>query len=252
MKPFSFNNLIYKQRDGVSTGSSLGPILANITMTELEKKILQPLRESGELKFYMKHVDDTLLLAKEDDIKDVFDKFNSLHQNLKFIKNCFEDNNVHFFNITIDKMYTDLCYKLMHAGQSDFDRILPWNYKIALLPQNEIKTKKCKPQIYKIKLFIPWNGYPLRTCNAFTKRLRNGIKTKRNDDIKSGKKIIWVALPYLGHIGDKMKKRYFKKVQKCMAKKVYFFTSYETEKLAIFALLKTFFPYSKNQILLVA
>ena len=101
-------------------------------------------------------------------------------------------------------------------------------------------------------MFIPWNGYPLRTCNAFTKRLRNGIKTKRNDDIKGGKKIIWVALPYLGHIGDKMKKRYFKKDQKCMTKKVYFFTSYETEKLAIFALLKTFFPYSKNQILFVA
>ena len=31
---FSFNNKIYKQIDGVSMGSSLGPVLANIIMTD--------------------------------------------------------------------------------------------------------------------------------------------------------------------------------------------------------------------------
>ena len=34
---FSFNNVIYEQIDGVSMGSSLGPTLANVIMTELEK-----------------------------------------------------------------------------------------------------------------------------------------------------------------------------------------------------------------------
>ena len=33
---FSFNNKLYQQKDGVSMGSSLGPVLANIIMTELE------------------------------------------------------------------------------------------------------------------------------------------------------------------------------------------------------------------------
>ena len=41
--PFSFNNQIYKQLDGVSMGSSLGPVLANVIMTELEKKVVKPL-----------------------------------------------------------------------------------------------------------------------------------------------------------------------------------------------------------------
>ena len=40
---FPFNNVLYKQKDGVSTGSSLGPILTNVIVTELERKILQPL-----------------------------------------------------------------------------------------------------------------------------------------------------------------------------------------------------------------
>ena len=34
----------------------------------------------------------------------------------------------------------------------------------------------------------------------------NNIKTKLNDDKNGENKIIWVTLPYLGHIGDKMKK----------------------------------------------
>ena len=37
---FSFNNVIYRQRDGVSMGSALSHILANVIMTELEKEIL--------------------------------------------------------------------------------------------------------------------------------------------------------------------------------------------------------------------
>ena len=35
----SFKNQLYKQIDGVSMGSSLGPILANIILTEFEKLI---------------------------------------------------------------------------------------------------------------------------------------------------------------------------------------------------------------------
>ena len=66
---FSFNNNIYKQKDGVSLGSSLGPILANIIMTELEKIIVKPMIESQLLKYHTRCVDDTLLLAKEDDMK---------------------------------------------------------------------------------------------------------------------------------------------------------------------------------------
>ena len=35
---FIFNNKIYEQKDGVSMGSPLGPVLVNIIMAELEKK----------------------------------------------------------------------------------------------------------------------------------------------------------------------------------------------------------------------
>ena len=40
---FSFNNITYEQKDSVSMGSSLGPNMANIIMTELENKVIKPL-----------------------------------------------------------------------------------------------------------------------------------------------------------------------------------------------------------------
>ena len=40
---FTFNDKIYKQIDGVSIGSPLGPFIVNIFMTELEKVIIQEL-----------------------------------------------------------------------------------------------------------------------------------------------------------------------------------------------------------------
>ena len=64
--PLLFNGELYNQIDGVSIGSLLGPTLANILMIELEDDIVRPLFTSEKLKFYIRYVDDTLLLAKLD------------------------------------------------------------------------------------------------------------------------------------------------------------------------------------------
>ena len=47
---FSFNGKIYKQTDGVSMGSSLGPVLVNIIMTQMESEIGKPLETKGVIK----------------------------------------------------------------------------------------------------------------------------------------------------------------------------------------------------------
>ena len=65
---FSFNDKIYKQTDGVSMGSSLGPVIANIFMTELEKFILDDMIKDNTIKFYIRYVDDTLMLVKPENI----------------------------------------------------------------------------------------------------------------------------------------------------------------------------------------
>ena len=49
---FTFNNKLYTQIDEVIMGSSLGPVLANIIMTELENVIIKPLVNTGTIPFY--------------------------------------------------------------------------------------------------------------------------------------------------------------------------------------------------------
>ena len=81
---FSYDNIFYRQCDGVSIGSSFDPELANIILTEFEKAVVTPLIESGILKFYCRYVDDTLVLVKEGQIDNILKAFNSFHNNLRF------------------------------------------------------------------------------------------------------------------------------------------------------------------------
>ena len=81
----SFNSKIYKQIDGISMGSPLGPVLVNIIMTELEKIIVKDLVDKPLIKVYLRYVDDTLLLVKEKDINLIHESLNSFDKNIKRI-----------------------------------------------------------------------------------------------------------------------------------------------------------------------
>ena len=65
---FTFNEVIYEQRDGVCTGSSLGSLLANVIMTDLEEKVIKPLINDNTIKFYQRYLDDTLFVIKCEDV----------------------------------------------------------------------------------------------------------------------------------------------------------------------------------------
>ena len=56
---------MYEQIDGVSMGGSLGPVLANIIMTEFEKVVVENLIKTGTVKLYARYVDDSLLVIKK-------------------------------------------------------------------------------------------------------------------------------------------------------------------------------------------
>ena len=123
---FMFNGKIYKQIDGVSMGSSLGPVLVNAIMTELEKIVVDKLIKDGIIKFYIRYVDDTLVLAKEKDIVNIMKEFNSFDKNIKFTMDKFDNGKVHFLDIKINCCETDLYCKSTHTGQcSDFSSQTP-------------------------------------------------------------------------------------------------------------------------------
>ena len=61
---------------------TLGPVLVNIIMTELERVAVDGLIQQGLIKFYVRYMDDTLLSFKPEDSEEILGKFNQFHKNL--------------------------------------------------------------------------------------------------------------------------------------------------------------------------
>ena len=105
----------------VSMGLSLGPVLANIILTEFERLIVSELIADGTIKFYKCYVDDTLVLIKSSDISAVLAQFNSFDPNLTFTVDTFSEGIVHFLDIKVLVDGTDIYRKDTHTGFSSFE-----------------------------------------------------------------------------------------------------------------------------------
>ena len=179
-KTFLFDGKIYKQIDGVSMGSSLGPVLANVIMTEFERLLVGKLIKDGLIKFYIRYVDDTLVLAKAEDIDNIMKQFNSFDKSMQFTNDRFEDDVVHFLDIKINGSETNLYYKTTHTGQyCDFSSQTPWNLKISWIKAlHDHATKICSSnkllndQINRIRTFMSWNSHPKYVRNSIIKRFQ--------------------------------------------------------------------------------
>ena len=75
-------------------------------MAELEKVIIQKLIDEKLIKFYIRYVDDTLLLAKVEDIDPILTELNSYNKNIKFTVDRFINEDVHFLNVEIHQSNT--------------------------------------------------------------------------------------------------------------------------------------------------
>ena len=93
---FSFNNIIYEQKDGVSMASLLGAVMANIIVTELENKVTKPPINNDTIKFYCWYVDDALLVVKPQNVSRIQKLLNGFDKNLKFTVDLFENEVPHF------------------------------------------------------------------------------------------------------------------------------------------------------------
>ena len=67
---------------------------------------------------------------------------------------------------------------------------------------------------------MSWNGYPSFTRNAIIKQSKKPKQRVENEN--NNRKVIWLRLPYLGKISDKMKKKLFSKSTKMFERKCSF------------------------------
>ena len=95
---------MHEQIDRVTVGGSLGPVLANIIMTECKKVIVDKLAKEKVIMYFTRYVDDTFLIIKNRDINYVLNQFNKFDKKLKFTIDTFENSFQHFLLIEIVEM----------------------------------------------------------------------------------------------------------------------------------------------------
>ena len=91
---------MYKQIDGVTMGSPLGPALANIFVGYLEKKIP---RSKFPL-LYHRFVDDTFAIFEDNSgVLSFFEDLNQLHPSLQFTMESENKNKLLFMDVELKK-----------------------------------------------------------------------------------------------------------------------------------------------------
>ena len=219
---FSFNNILYRQIDGIAMGSPLGPTLANIFMGYLEYKVLPEFDSNCK---YMRYVDDCFVISDSVKVSNLlFERLNSLHSAIKFTKENEENDQISFLDVLIkrkdNKFITSIFRKPFTGQYLNFQSYCSKRRKIGLIKTLFHRANKiCSPEVFQnelkvIKELLIKNGYPNPLIDrVFKTELRRLKYTKPYGPEKCP---VLLILPYVGE-----KSKQVERDIKNMTEKVY-------------------------------
>ena len=211
---FPFNDVYYKEIDGVATGSPLGPTLANLFLVYHEDKWLQNCPLQFRPRYYRRYVDDIFLMFNsKDNVKKFLKYLSSRHPNIKFTCEEEKDNNILFLDISItrlnNKLTTSLYRKKTFSGvYMNYNSFLPVKYKKGLIHTLLFCAYNICADFQTLHQEIEFlnsiwqrNSFPLFFIDSCIKKFLDKlfIPSRPSNNI-SDKREIFICLEYLGKI----------------------------------------------------
>ena len=99
---FIFNDVLYKQKDGVAMGSPRGPTMGNVFLAFYEVKWLEHCPNEFKPVFYRRYVDDIFVLFESAEHLSKFrDYFNTCHPNTSFSFEQEKDGKLSFLDVEV-------------------------------------------------------------------------------------------------------------------------------------------------------
>ena len=176
------NGDIFLQKDGVSMGSPLGPLFANMYMCFVENTVLPTLTHPPMI--YTRYVDDIFLVIKDiRTLTEIKEKFEALSV-LKFTHEI-EQNKIAFLDVKItrksEKLETAVHTKETDSGEClNYNSICPEKYKIAVIRtflhrayKNSSTWILLHTEINRIKQVLSNNNFPLALIENEIERFLN-------------------------------------------------------------------------------
>ena len=136
---FIFNDVLYKQKDGVAMGSPLGPTMANVFLSFYEIKWLEQCPKEFKPVFYRRYVDDIFVLFESAEHLSKFrNHFNTCHPNMSFSFEQEKNGKLSFLDTEVSrekgKFVTTVYRKPTFSGvYTHFERFLPTIYKFGMV-----------------------------------------------------------------------------------------------------------------------
>ena len=136
---FIFNDVLYKQKDGVAMGSPLGPTMANVFLSFYEIKWLEQCPKEFKPVFYRRYVDDIFVLFESAEHLSKFrNYFNTCHPNMSFSFEQEKNGKLSFLDIEVSRekenFETTVYRKPTFSGAyTHFESVLPTIYKFGMV-----------------------------------------------------------------------------------------------------------------------
>lgn len=205
---FQFNNEFFDQVDGISMGSPLGPLFANIFMADFEKKHMKVLKTLG-VNIWSRYVDDvfaTLRIPNNENI--ILEFLNKQHPNIKFTIEKEDKNSLPFLDTrvirNVDKYITTIYHKKTFTGvYLNWKSLTARKYKIGLINclLNRIwrictNQNNRDEEVVKLRVILAKNEYPVEVINTtidkYIARTTSPTTTKIQKEIKR-----FIVLPFV-------------------------------------------------------
>jgi hypothetical protein len=184
-------------------GSPLGPFLADVFMSTLEKQILPRLNPTD---FYRRYVDDTFVVCEsEKRANELLSALNGLHERITFTMEPEHKDSLHFLDVLLKRNIDgSILRSVFHKQKSSlqythFRSFVPIRYK-----QNLVRTLFCRAyqicsdeslqdEIQVLTETLERCGYPLRFIRKYSE-----VRPRKAAEATVKKKPIFIALPFKG------------------------------------------------------
>lgn len=220
---FTFNNITYKQIDGMAMGSPLGPTFANIFMCHLEEHFLSNCPSNMKPIFYKRYIDDTFVLFKDKSHSKIFlDFINSRHPNISFTMDQEVNNQLSFLDVLVTK--TNSSFITSVYRKENFSGLGMSFYSYCI---KKFKINSCNTLIHRaFKICSTWidfdeemsflgnflknNCYPINIFHSCINDFLSNIFDPKKQIPSVPKKRMYISFPFLGPSTERLRKELIK------------------------------------------